>query len=532
MSPIPFSPGGASHAKLLRLASDLEEVERGLRGLDARKTELLAEVARLTEEERDQLSADSRSAEMAHRAAAAEVAFVLGIADRSAEHLMERAYRLHEQYPRVHASLAAGRIALAHAVGVVDAGVVIDAGGNCGAGGDSDAGEAGDAGEASDAGGDSGPGESRRAGGDAELDETRAAYEIEALTVAEAETPNRVRRLAKVIAEKHAARTLEQRFERAHSERRVWVTELGDGMAELHAVADAVSVYAVHDRLSRQAHEVRRSEVRVQRAATEAEELGAPRPRSLDQIRADLAVDLLLNGAPSNSSGVVGLERLDARVQVTVPASVLLASDYREGTGRGAGAAVLAGFGPIDAATARRVAAVAAGWDRSLFDPGTGELLKVDRYRPSAEIVRFLEARDQYCRFPGCTVPPFRADRDHTLDAALGGDTSTGNLALLCRRHHTMKHHAGVKVQQLRGGDLLWRSPSGRARRDRPPSRVMFRAVKGEGDRGGPGERCGPGDRGVPGDRGASGDRGEWGDRGLAGDHGRAGASVAGAGPG
>lgn len=491
MSPIPFSPGGASHAKLLRLASGLEEVERGLRGLDARKTELLAEVARLTEEERDQLSADSRSAEMAHRAAAAEVAFVLGIADRSAEHLMERAYRLHEQYPRVHASLAAGRIALAHAVGVVDAGAVIDAGGSCGAA------------EDCDAGGDRDPGESRRAGGDADLDETRAAYEIEALTVAEAETPNRVRRLAKVIAEKHAARTLEQRFERAHSERRVWVTELGDGMAELHAVADAVSIYGVHDRLSRQAHEVRRSEVRVQPAATEAEDQWAPRPRSLDQIRADLTVDLLLNGAPSNSNGVVGLERLDARVQVTVPASVLLASDHCEGTGRGAGAAVLAGFGPIDAATARRVAAVAAGWDRSLLDPGTGELLKVGRYRPSAEIVRFLEARDQHCRFPGCTVPPFRADRDHTLDAALGGDTSTGNLALLCRRHHTMKHHAGVKVQQLHGGDLLWRSPSGRARRDRPPSRVMFRAVKGGSDRGG------PGDRGDPGDHGASGDRRE-----------------------
>lgn len=482
MSSIPFAPGTVSHARLQRLAADLEEVEQEQRGLEARKVELLAEVGRLAEQERGLLPSDSRSAEMTHRAAAAEVSFVLGIADRSAERLIERARRLHERYPRVQTSLAAGRIALAHAVGVVEAGEILETTGaqtwakaDAGTGSDSVAGEA----------------------------DIRATYETEALAVAEAETPNRTRRLAKAIAERHASRTLEQRFERAHAERRVWVTELGDGMAELHAVADAVSVHAAYDRLSRQAHEIRRTDRRAEQAAVESGAPGVPQPRSLDQARADLALDVLLNGSPSNENGAIGLGRIDARVQVIVPAAVLLSADSREtsgnrnsghgssgsrrsghgssghgSSGHGVGAAVLAGFGPIDAATARRLAAITTGWDRAMFDSETGELLKVDRYRPSAEIIRFLEVRDQHCRFWGCTIPPFRADRDHTRDAALGGETSTRNLSVLCRRHHMMKHHTGLGMTRLKRGDIEWRSTLGRTVRDRPASRVMFEPTR------------------------------------------------------
>ncbi|GAB2553341.1 HNH endonuclease signature motif containing protein [Leucobacter ruminantium] len=472
MSSIPFAPGTVSHARLQRLAADLEDVEQEQRGLEARKVELLAEVGRLAEQERGLLPSDSRSAEMTHRAAAAEVSFVLGIADRSAERLIERARRLHERYPRVQASLAAGRIALAHAVGIVEAGDILGttgaqtrAGADAGTASDSEAGEA----------------------------DIRAAYEAEALAVAEVETPNRTRRLSKTIAERHASRTLEQRFERAHAERRVWVTELGDGMAELHAVADAVSVHAAYDRLSRQAHEIQRTDRRAEQAAVESGAPGVPQPRSLDQARADLALDVLLNGSPSNENGAIGLGRIDARVQVIVPAAVLLSTDSRETSGHegsrhgssghrnpgyGAGAAVLAGFGPIDAATARRLAAITTGWDRAMFDTETGELLKVDRYRPSAEIIRFLEVRDQHCRFWGCTVPPFRADRDHTRDAALGGETSTRNLSVLCRRHHMMKHHTGLGMTQLKRGDIEWRSTLGRRVRDRPASRVMFEPTR------------------------------------------------------
>ena len=94
--------------------------------------------------------------------------------------------------------------------------------------------------------------------------------------------------------------------------------------------------------------------------------------------------------------------------------------------------AELAGSGPIDTATARRLAADAPVWDLATLHPVTGAVLSVERYRPSEQIRRTLRARDLHCRFPGCNAPTHRCDLDHTIDAAIGGATSTANLAHLC----------------------------------------------------------------------------------------------------
>jgi hypothetical protein len=59
-------------------------------------------------------------------------------------------------------------------------------------------------------------------------------------------------------------------------------------------------------------------------------------------------------------------------------------------------------------------------------------------------------------------MPVRLCDVDHTVDAALGGETSIRNLAHLCRRHHTLKHATDWSVRQLEGGVLEWRSPGGR----------------------------------------------------------------------
>jgi hypothetical protein len=108
-----------------------------------------------------------------------------------------------------------------------------------------------------------------------------------------------------------------------------------------------------------------------------------------------------------------------------------------------------------------------------------GTVLAVDRYRPSARMRRYLAARDQHCRFPGCRAPLARCDLDHTVDAALGGATATDNLAHLCRGHHTLKHHGGWRVRQNDDGALEWRSPTGRGYRERPPGRVVFAGAPG-----------------------------------------------------
>ena len=56
---------------------------------------------------------------------------------------------------------------------------------------------------------------------------------------------------------------------------------------------------------------------------------------------------------------------------------------------------------------------------------------------------RALWARDQGCRFPGCTMPAHWSDAHHIRHRARGGPTTTDNLVLLCKRHHTAVHDGG-----------------------------------------------------------------------------------------
>jgi hypothetical protein len=188
--------------------------------------------------------------------------------------------------------------------------------------------------------------------------------------------------------------------------------------------------------------------------------------RSLDELRADIFADLVLTCAPTAHGDGDALAAIRAHVQITIP--VLTAA------GVGDEPALLTGYGPIDDDMARALAAGAPGWDRVMYHPHSGLPLTVDRYRPSAELRRFLRARDERCRFPGCTRKPARCDVDHTHDHAQGGRTQEGNLAHFCRRHHTLKHASAWRVRQAGGGVLEWTSLTGRRHLDRPPSVVQF----------------------------------------------------------
>ncbi len=184
----------------------------------------------------------------------------------------------------------------------------------------------------------------------------------------------------------------------------------------------------------------------------------------MDQRRADILADMLLAGAPVAHG--TGLASITGHVQVTIPVLTL--------AGESRAPAVLPGHGPIDADTARVLAEKTPGWDRVMTDPCTGAVLAVDRYRVPAELARFLRARDERCRFPGCGRVARGCDLDHTHDAAHGGATSRANLAHLCRRHHTLKHQTAWQVRQVGGGVLEWTAPTGRRYRDRPPATVRF----------------------------------------------------------
>ena len=155
---------------------------------------------------------------------------------------------------------------------------------------------------------------------------------------------------------------------------------------------------------------------------------------------------------------------LRPKIYVTVPVLTLLGRIDEPG--------LLDGTVPIDADTAREMAGLATSFTRLLTHPHTGDVLSVssETYRPPADLTHYVKARDNGCRFPGCTRRAVETDTDHTTAHAHGGTTDATNLAALCRRHHVLKHQANYTVTQSADGDgtLTWTTPTGRTHTTSP----------------------------------------------------------------
>lgn len=215
------------------------------------------------------------------------------------------------------------------------------------------------------------------------------------------------------------------------ADRRVWWQPLEDGMAEFTADLPAETASAAYARI----------DLLARRTTTTGDD------RTMDQRRADVLADLLLGHGDHGSKGV--------QVNVTIDAATL--AGLREHPAR------LHGYGPIDPATARRLATDAT-WRRIITDPtDAGTILDIGsrRYRPPAAMREQVVLRDQRCRFPGCRRAAERADLDHTHAASASGATSQANLGALCRRHHRMKHESNWLLKQTSPGALTWTSPTG-----------------------------------------------------------------------
>ena len=106
-------------------------------------------------------------------------------------------------------------------------------------------------------------------------------------------------------------------------------------------------------------------------------------------------------------------------------------------------------------------------------DPLTGarldphDHLATDAYRPSAELVALVKARDGHCRFPGCSVAARFCDLDHVRPWPIGR-TAARNLLTLCRRHHRIKQRPGWRVRLAADGTTTWTDPTGRVRTTAP----------------------------------------------------------------
>ncbi|GAA1991958.1 HNH endonuclease signature motif containing protein [Microbacterium pumilum] len=462
-SPLPCEPADQDARDRAATSSLVDEFvacrsERAV--IDAREIRTLAAVASLVEQQRSRLtSRESVKTDMPARTMIADLATAARLSERTIQRQLNDAADLCARFSGVVDALAAARISRAHVSVIHEVGFPID---------------------------------------DAVA---RAEFVSAALSRAETMTAGRLRPVAETLAARLNPRTIQERHVEARTRRSVQLIDLADAMSKLDLTIPSVLAHGIFDRLTQDAHSVIAArpakstehgrtgapgqtgapaamggtdDTRESNdtddtgltSATGASEAPATDIRTMDQLRADIVCDLLLAGTAETCSEGEGIDAIRATVQITVP--VLTAA------GVGTEPALLAGYGPVDPESARRLLANAPGWERVMTSPVTGCVLAVDRYRASRSLSRFLRARDERCRFPGCRQPVWRCDIDHTHDAARGGATSHCNLAHLCKRHHTLKHNSHWRVRQLEGGVLEWTSPTGRIYTDLPEPAVRF----------------------------------------------------------
>lgn len=435
-------------------------------------------------------TADGWNAETrARRVAASELACATRISERQATDLIEQSRALTTRLPATRAALAEGRIALGHAVAMVDEAATISTvvddrdrmlSEARGASSVDSADTGNDAGETAIYATDDLP----------TCAEVVAEFERQALRHAESTSPGRFRQRARRLRERLEPLTRERRCAERVAERGVWVEPARDGMAYLTAYLPAADAWAAYNRISNIANQLARTDrhddsIRGGAASDSTtnetpsvEAVGAtsdaftrpPRSaptdpplsddRTLPQRRADVLRDLLFDGAMPASGTGTGIR---PTVLVTVPVLTLLGRNTDE-------VASIEGHGPIPDAEARRLAAAAPSFIRVLTHHETGATLSVgrDRYVVPRDLRMWLRVRDEFCRFPGCGRAAAHSDVDHTRDWQHGGTTAADNLAHLCPSHHRLKHHTRWRVQHDGDGTLLWTAPSGRTYRTEP----------------------------------------------------------------
>ncbi|SDH17215.1 HNH endonuclease signature motif containing protein [Agrococcus jejuensis] len=394
--------------------SQLAAVDAGMQALEAHRLRLLASLGHLALHRAGGGSSQRSAMEM--RAVAAEIGVQARVSDATVERQIGDAMTLVDTWPVLLDAFANGRIGRGHVRAVTEAGGVLSS--------------------------------------TAVTPEQRAEFEQQMVALAEATTPARVKKVARREADKHLTEPLVERHKAAREDRRMTCDDLDDGMSWIGALVPSVLAHGIQARF---------------RAGAKAK--SKDDPRTMQQWQADAFCELLLTGAGQptveRTPGGAAVEHagllaaINPIVQITIPVTSITGTNDAPGG--------LDGAQPVDAETARILAGVAATWQRLLTDPIRGTVVEVDTYSPTEAQRRLLRARDQHCRFPGCGAKARDDDADHTIAWEDGGTTSLGNLAHLCRRHHTLKHHTAWAVSQPTPGVLHWRSPLGADYVDRPP---------------------------------------------------------------
>ena len=257
-------------------------------------------------------------------------------------------------------------------------------------------------------------------------------------------------------------------------ERWVYVEHDDDGAVLLHARLPAEEGALVLAALDAARDELAAADVSAEtpRAAEDVSAETPPRaaehvsaetpPPPVEDVSAEMPVprgpegraDALLALADGYLAGARGSRTGGDRYQVLVhvePATLAGGAGERCELDHGA---------PLAASTARRLAC-----DASLVYVLERDGVPLDVGRKTRSIPpalrRALAARDDGCRFPGCSSRRF-VDAHHIVHWADAGPTKLDNLVSLCRHHHRLLHEGGYTLTAAGDGRLTFRRPDGR----------------------------------------------------------------------
>ncbi|MGP5396478.1 DUF222 domain-containing protein [Arthrobacter rhombi] len=371
----------------------------------------------------------------------------------------------------------------------------------------------------------------------------RRDFGADMLAIAPGKCPSQLRARGRQVLEKYYGQSFTRRSRTAARERRIILEEARDGMTwlsgylptascqaifskvdamaqllktdpEMAAAVSEAAAQASHDTNTTTGAATTRNRDTTEGKAPAGQETDDPvEQRTMDQLRADIFTDMLLDGPRGQ-----GLETVDAQVFVAIPATMLPGtpggptqadrtptdgtntSNHNGGYGTDGQAAVpqvtvreparavpsgpigsipadlddpgglavaalppgspvptVLGGGPIDQESAARLMLAAKTWWRVITDPLTGAVVEFgqNRYRPTPAQRAILHFRDGSCTTPGCTGPAARCEIDHTREWQHGGGTDIGNLRLGCKRCHRLKSLGLLEVEQRAGGTIL-----------------------------------------------------------------------------
>jgi hypothetical protein len=186
--------------------------------------------------------------------------------------------------------------------------------------------------------------------------------------------PSSLRAAVNRVVQKVDAEGYERRSRARRRDRNVCLIHQDETMSTLSCDLPVEHAAAIYTSLDQEARRLRRG----------------GEDRTLDQLRADVLVDRLLNRTPRDS----GIKPV-----VYVYVDLLTLAGLNEDP------AELSGSGTVPAWLARTLATDPNSvWRRIITEPDTGQVLSVGRtrYRPPAALADLVQARDRECRHPGC----------------------------------------------------------------------------------------------------------------------------------